>query len=62
MKNKMEVLAEKLITNKIPEKLWAYLIVDFITKLPLVAAIGCPNGTFCGNNRRNIGGEISKIV
>ena len=28
---------EKLIVNKVPEKLWTYLIVEFITKLPLVA-------------------------
>ena len=36
MKNKMEAPAEKLITNKVPEKLWTHLMVDFITKLPLV--------------------------
>ena len=33
----MEVLAEKLKLSKVPERLWTYLIVDFITKLPLVA-------------------------
>ena len=37
MKNWMEVPEEKLMTNKIPEKPWLYLTVDFITKLPLVA-------------------------
>ena len=38
MKNRTETLVEKLITNKILEKLWIYLylIVDFITKLQLV--------------------------
>jgi len=30
-------LTEKLIVNKVPEKLWTHLTVDFITKLPLVA-------------------------
>jgi len=34
MKNKMKVLIEELMTN---ERLWTYLIVDFITKLLLVA-------------------------
>jgi len=25
------------MVNKVPEKVWTYLMVDFITKLPLVA-------------------------
>jgi len=37
MKNRMEVPAEKLKLSKVLEKLWTHLIVDFITKLPLVA-------------------------
>jgi len=37
MKNRTEVSAEKLIANKILEKVWTYLTVDFITKLLLVA-------------------------
>ena len=37
MKNWMEAPEEKLMTNKIPEKPWLYLTVDFITKFPLVA-------------------------
>ena len=37
MKNRMEILAGKLNLSKVLEKLWTYLIVDFITKLPLVA-------------------------
>ena len=30
-------MAEKLKLSEVPEKLWAHLIVDFITKLPVVA-------------------------
>ena len=37
MKNRMEEVAGKLKLSKVPEKLWTYLTVDFITKLPLVA-------------------------
>jgi len=36
MKNRTETLVGKLKLNEIPEKLWAHLTVDFITKLPLV--------------------------
>ena len=32
----MELPVEKLKLNKMPEKTWTYLIVDFITKLPVV--------------------------
>ena len=32
----MEVLVGKLMMNKILDKTWTYLIVDFIMKLPLV--------------------------
>ena len=32
----MEPPAGKLKLSEVPEKLWIYLIVDFITKLPLV--------------------------
>ena len=32
----MEELAGKLKLSKIPEKLWTHLMVDFITKLPVV--------------------------
>jgi len=32
-----QTLVEKLKLSKITEKPWMYLIVDFITKLPLVA-------------------------
>ena len=37
MKNQTEVLAEKLMVNKVLEKPWIYLIADFIMKLLLVA-------------------------
>ena len=37
MKNRMEEVARKLKLSKVLEKLWTYLTVDFITKLPLVA-------------------------
>jgi len=37
IKNRMKILVEKLIANKILEKPWTYLTVDFITKLLLVA-------------------------
>ena len=37
MKNRMEEIVEKLKLSQVPEKLWTYLTVDFITKLPIVA-------------------------
>ena len=37
IKNKTERLAENLKLSKVLEKLWTHLMVDFITKLPLVA-------------------------
>jgi len=37
MKNRTEAPAEKLIVNKVPEKMLTYLTMEFITKLPLVA-------------------------
>jgi len=37
MKNRIEEIAEKLKLNEVPEKSWTHLMVDFITKLPLVA-------------------------
>jgi len=37
MKNRTEAPAGKLMANEILEKVWMHLIVDFITKLPLVA-------------------------
>ena len=37
IKNGIKKPAEKLKLSKISKKLWTYLIVDFITKLPLVA-------------------------
>ena len=37
MKNQTEVLAGKLMANEILKRLWIYLIINFITKLLLVA-------------------------
>ena len=37
MKNKIEVPAGKLKLSEVPEKPWTHLMVDFITKLLLVA-------------------------
>ena len=37
MKNKTEKLAGKLKLSKVPKKLWTHLMVDFITKLLVVA-------------------------
>ena len=31
----------KLKLSEIPKKLWIYLMIDFITKLPLVAGKDC---------------------
>ena len=37
MKNRTEEVAGKLKLSKVPKKPWTHLMVDFITKLPLVA-------------------------
>jgi len=37
MKNQTEEIAGKLKLSEVPEKPWTHLIVDFITKLPVVA-------------------------
>ena len=37
MKNRTEELAGKLKLSEVPQKMWIYLMVDFITKLPVVA-------------------------
>ena len=37
IENHMEILAEKLITNKVLKRLQTHLIVDFIIKLLVVA-------------------------
>ena len=37
IKNRTEELAEKLKLSEVLEKLWTHLMVDFITKLPVVA-------------------------
>jgi len=35
MKNRVEILVGKLRPNKVPERSWQYILVDFITKLPV---------------------------
>jgi len=35
MKNRVERLAGKLRPNEVPEKLWQYISMDFIIKLPV---------------------------
>ena len=37
MKNRMEELAGKLKLSEVPKKMWTHLMMDFITKLPVVA-------------------------
>ena len=37
MKNRTEELVGKLKLSEVPQKMWTYLTVDFITKLPVVA-------------------------
>jgi len=37
MKNRTETPVRKLIVNEVLKKVWTHLMVDFITKLPLVA-------------------------
>ena len=37
MKNRTEEIAGKLKLSEVPVKLWTYIMVDFITKLPIVA-------------------------
>jgi len=37
VKNRTEISAGKLELSEVLKKLWTYLMVDFITKLPLVA-------------------------
>jgi len=37
IKNRTEIPAGKLMMNKVPEKTWTHLTVNFIMKLPLVA-------------------------
>jgi len=37
MKNRIEEVAGKLKLGEVPEKLWIYISVDFITKLPMIA-------------------------
>jgi len=40
MKNRTEEVAGKLKLSEVPKKLWTHLMVDFITKLPVVVGKG----------------------
>jgi len=70
MKNKTEAPAEKLMANKVLEKAWIHLIVDFIMKLLLVAGkdvilVVCDmmsKMAHCGNYRENNSRRVGKIV
>jgi len=71
MKNRTEEPAGKLKLSEVPQKTWTHLTVDFITKLLVVAGkdvilVVCDrlskNDPFCGNDGRNIGGRVSKVV
>jgi len=37
IKNRTEEIVRKLKLSEVPEKLWTHLMIDFITKLPIVA-------------------------
>ena len=39
MKNRAEMPVGKLRPNKVPEKPWQHISVDFITKLPVLKAM-----------------------
>ncbi len=45
MKNRTEELVGKLKLSEVPEKLWMYLTVDFITKLLVVVGKRCDPGS-----------------
>ena len=40
MKNRTEEVTGKLKLGEVPGKLWTHILVDFITKLPMVAGKG----------------------
>jgi len=70
MKSRTKTLAGRLMVNKVLEKLWMHLIVDFITKLMLVAGkdailVVCnrlPKMAFCDNYKGDISRRIGEIV
>jgi len=69
IKNQMEISVKKLKLSKVAEKLWTYLMVDFIIKLLLVAGkdtilVVCNrlSKTIHGNNEKNISKRISETV
>ena len=69
IKNRIEALVGKLMVNEVSKKAQTYLMVDFITKLPLVVEKDfgsmqsvVKDSTFCSNNRRDISRRISETV
>ena len=68
MKNRAEEPAGKLKLSEVPEKLWTHLMVDFITKLPVVAGkdaiiVVCDRlSKITHFDGRNIGGRIGEVV
>ena len=43
IKNRVEMPAGKLRPNKVLERLWQHILVDFITKLPMSKGYDCYN-------------------
>jgi len=74
MKNYMEALVGKLMVNEVSEKLWIYSMIDFITKLLLVAKKDAilvvydrlskivQDNIFYSNDRRNISRRVGVVI
>ncbi len=71
MKNRAEILVRKLKPNKIPERSWQYILVDFIIKLPVskghdsilvVYNRFLKMFHFVAMTEKNNSGRISKVV
>jgi len=69
IKNKTEAPVGKLMVNEVSKKAWTHLMVNFITKLPLVVEKDfgsiqsvVKDGTFYSHNRRDISKRISETV
>jgi len=70
MKNRMEMPAEKLRPNKVSERLWQHISIDFIMKLPMskchdLILVVCDrfskNVPLCGNNRKTTAKGLAKL-
>jgi len=71
MKNRAEMSTGKLKPNKILKRLWQYILMDFITKLPVSKDYNSilvdydrflKNVTLCRNDKKNNGREVGKSV